>query len=170
MSFKIAKQNLNKPELNVLQGQRIHTLLHLYSALSHFDNLPVLSEDRIFTTGMLQPALRTVMHLLRTNPANKTCDAEQSWVQAAPVSNKNKAQICCSECTSGTGYCEGDAALSHSNYTRVTDRYRVLFRNLILSGPAGMQTSSLQPFAVSCARFHFNHYRSILHTAPFNVN
>ncbi len=40
VSFKIAKQNLNKPELNVLQGQRIHTLLHPYSALSHFDNLP----------------------------------------------------------------------------------------------------------------------------------
>ncbi len=122
MSFKIAKHNLNKPELNVLQGQRIHTSLHLYSALSHFDNLPVLSEDRIFTTGMLQPALRTVM---RTNPANKTRDAEslraeQSWVQAVPVVNKNKAQICCSECTSGTG----DATLSRSNYTRVTDRYR----------------------------------------------
>ncbi len=51
MSFKIAKKNINKPLLNVLQGQRIHTLFHSYSALSLIDNLPVLSEGHIFTTG-----------------------------------------------------------------------------------------------------------------------
>ncbi len=51
LSFKISKQNINKPELNVLQGQRIQTLLHPYSALSLIDNLPVLSEGLIFTTG-----------------------------------------------------------------------------------------------------------------------
>ncbi len=41
----------------------------------------------------------------------------------------NKAQICCSERTSGTGCCK--TARSRSNCTRVTDRYHVLFGNLI---------------------------------------
>ncbi len=42
---------MNKTELNVLQGQHIYTLLHPYSALSLIDNLPVLSEGCIFSTG-----------------------------------------------------------------------------------------------------------------------
>ncbi len=87
LSFKIAKQNINKPELNVLQGQCIHTLLHPYP-LSLTDNLPFLSESRIFTTGRLQPALRIVMHLLRTNPANKCVN------QKACVHRMHKSPEC----------------------------------------------------------------------------
>ncbi len=42
---------MNKPELNVLQEQRIHNLLHPYSAPSLMESLPVLSEGLIFTTS-----------------------------------------------------------------------------------------------------------------------
>ncbi len=50
------------------------------------------------------------LHMLCSDPANKT----KHWfvlqritvqVWAVPVLDKNKAQICCSERTSGTGYC-----------------------------------------------------------------
>ncbi len=49
-------------------------------------------------------------------------------VQAVPVLDKNKAQICYSERTSGTGYCL--TAHSSSNCTRVIDRYCVIFGKL----------------------------------------
>ncbi len=49
-------------------------------------------------------------------------------VQAVPVLDKNKAQLCCSERTSGTGYYQ--TACSRSNCTRVTDRYRIVFGKL----------------------------------------
>ncbi len=77
MSFKIAKQNINKPELNVLQGQRIHTLLHPYSALSLIDNLPVLSEGLIFTIGTACSENRYALAALK-NHANKMRDTEST--------------------------------------------------------------------------------------------
>ncbi len=43
--------------------------------------------------------------------------------------DNNKAHICCSERTSGTGYCK--TAHSRSKCTRVTDRYSVVFGKLI---------------------------------------
>ncbi len=68
------KQNINKPEFNVLQGQRIHTLLHPYSALSLIDSLPILSESRIFTTGTACSENRYAL-AAGTNTANKTHDS-----------------------------------------------------------------------------------------------
>ncbi len=47
----------------------------------------------------------------------------------AELIDKNKAQIYCSERTSGTGYCK--TTRSNSNCARVTDRYRVVFGKLI---------------------------------------
>ncbi len=63
LSFKISKQNINKPKLNILQGQRIHILLHPYSALLLTDSLPVLSE------GRTDPANETRDWLLPRNPS-----------------------------------------------------------------------------------------------------
>ncbi len=104
----MSKQNINKPELNVLQGQRIHTLLHPCSALSLIDNLPALSESLIFTTGTA--CSENLMHLLRAHTAQIKLVRQKALFMHAvlavvPVVNKNKAQICCSECTSRTGYC-----------------------------------------------------------------
>ncbi len=44
-------------KMNVLQGQRIHTLLHPYSALSLIDNLSVLSEGRYSHAARTDPAI-----------------------------------------------------------------------------------------------------------------
>ncbi len=45
--------------MNVLQGQRIHTLLcHPYSALSLIDNLSVLSEGRYAHAAQTDPAVK----------------------------------------------------------------------------------------------------------------
>ncbi len=116
--FLSSKLTIFQFKMNDLQGQHIHTLLcHSYSALSLIDNLSVLSESRY-------------AHAARTDPAIKYM-TQKALVRAcsAWAIRVSKAQICCSERMLGTGYCQ--TAHSHSNYIRVTDRYRVLFENLI---------------------------------------
>ncbi len=88
MSRFSSKLTISLSKLNVLQTQCIHTLLHPYSALSLIDSLPVLSEGRYAHAG------------------NKIHDTE-ALVRASSAwaIRGNKAQICFSERTSGTGYC-----------------------------------------------------------------
>ncbi len=90
--FKISKQNINKPELNSVQGQQIHTLLHLYSALSLIDNLPVLSEGRIFTTSTACSENRYALAAC-TDHTNKTCIAESTGSCAQPVHNSPECRL-----------------------------------------------------------------------------
>ncbi len=83
--------------LNVLQGHRIHTP-SLFCSVTHH-NLPVLFESRI-------------LYLLACSEHRYTCCAQTLQIKRSTgscaqrmhnVLDKNKAQICCSERTSGNG-------------------------------------------------------------------
>ncbi len=94
LGFLSSKLTIFQSKMNVLQGQRIHILLCLpYSALSLIDNLSVLSEGRYAHAAWTDPAIK----YMTQKALVRACSA---W--AIRVS---KAQICCSERTSGTGYC-----------------------------------------------------------------
>ncbi len=80
--------------MNVLQGQRIHTLLRPYSALSLIYNMPVLSEGRIFTTGTACSEDRYAL-AAGTDPANKTRDAESTGSGLQHVHNGPSAGCTC---------------------------------------------------------------------------
>ncbi len=142
--------------LKILQGQHIHTLLHPYSALSLTDNLPVLSEGRIFTTGRQQPALRTVMHMLRTDPANKPRDAESTGSCVQRVHNSPECRLYRWSMRIKRRYAvlkgrrERDIVRPPLLF-KLHQRYRPLTRFIrefnpasqeIWSGPVGMQTSN----------------------------
>ncbi len=86
--FLRSKLTISQSKLNVLQGQRIHTLLHHYSARSLIDSLSVLSEGRYAHAGN------------KIHDTGALVRASSAWAIRG-----NKAQICCSERTSGTGYC-----------------------------------------------------------------
>ncbi len=162
MSFKIAKQNINKPELNVLQGQRIHILLHPHSVLSLIDNLPVLSEGRIFTTGTACSENRYAQ-----TPQIKTV-TQKACVHNSPECRLYRWAIRIKRwCAVLNVRREQDIVRpphSSTNYTRVTDHCRVLFGNLIprrkKSGRVRLQISTL----IMCTGGHMFYQWSSRHS------
>ncbi len=91
--------------MNVLQGHRIHTP-SLFCSVTHH-NLPVLFESCILNLLCCSEHRYTCCaqtpQIKRSTGSYMSCSV---WitvrVQAVPVLDKNKAQICCSERTSGT--------------------------------------------------------------------
>ncbi len=86
---------------NVLQWHRIHTP-SLFRSVTHH-NLPVLFESCILYLHRCTCCAQTPQIKRSTGSCCSVCITV--WVQAVPELDKNKAQICCSERTSGTGYC-----------------------------------------------------------------
>ncbi len=120
---------------------------HLHFALSLFcsvtlHNLPVLFESRILYRLACSEHRCTCCECAQTPQIKHACSVRTTVrMQAVSVLDKNKAQICCSERTSGTG--GGGDVRQHSNCIR----YRVVFGKLIprrnLVGTAvAMQTSA----------------------------
>ncbi len=98
----IQKKDKRKDELNVLQGHRIHTP-SLFCSVTHH-NLSVLSESRILYLLACSEHFCTCCECAQTPQIKHACGARITVrVQALPVLDKNKAQICCSERTSGNG-------------------------------------------------------------------
>ncbi len=113
--------------MNVLQWHRIHTPSLFWSVTHH--NLPVLFESCILYLHRCTCFAQTPQIKRNTGSC---CNARKTVrVQAVPVLDKNKAQICYSERTMRTGICVR-LPTPRSNCTRVTDRYHVIiFRKLI---------------------------------------
>ncbi len=93
-----------------------HSHSILFWSVTHH-NLPVLFESCILYLHRCTCFAQTPQIKRSTGSC---CSARITVrVQAVPELDKNKAQICCSNCC------------SRSNCTRVTDRYHVIFRKLI---------------------------------------
>ncbi len=102
----IQKKEKRNDELHVLQGHRIHTP-SLFCSVTHH-NLSVLSESCILYLLACSEhrCTRFAQTIKRSTGSYMSCSACITVrVHAVPELDKNKAQICCSERTSGTGYC-----------------------------------------------------------------
>ncbi len=87
--------------MNVLQWHRIHTPSLFWSVTHH--NLPVLFESCILYLHRCTCFAQTPQ-IKRSTGSYMSCSARITVrVQTVPELDKNKAQICCSERTYGTG-------------------------------------------------------------------
>ncbi len=126
--------------MHVLQGQRIHTP-SLFCSVTHH-NLPVLFETRILYLLACSEHRCTccAQTIKRSTGSYMSCSVRITVrVQAVPVLEKNKVQICCSERMSGTG------VLDHLLKFKLCQSYRPLLRCIQEINPAAQEFWSGQP-------------------------